>query len=306
MHIDRLGVHESVGAIFPPETLAEQLRSLDPDVTVVGDDVSAVDAVATFGHVEAFLDLEWVHCVRAGYDDFPVADYRDAGTALTNSSGIHGASVGETALGVMLSLARRLHTARDAQADREWAQPTWDEPFTLMDERLTVVGLGAVGRGIASRADGLGMRVAGVRRTPARPPHVREVYAPDELHEAVADARFVALATPLTEETAGMVDAAVFEAMREDAYLVNVARGGVVETDALVAAVEDGVIAGAALDAFETEPLPAASPLWDLDDVLITPHSGAMTRDYYRDVAALVRQNALHAAADEALVNRVV
>ncbi|GGL34640.1 phosphoglycerate dehydrogenase [Halarchaeum grantii] len=306
MHVDRIGVHESVRAVCPPEALAEHLRDLGADATVVGDDVSAVDAVAAFGHADAFLGLEWVHCVRAGYDEFPLDAYRESGTALTNSSGIHGAAVGETALGVMLSLARRLHTARDAQAEREWAQPAWDESFTLTDERLTVVGLGAVGRGLARRADGIGMRVDGVRRTPTPTPHTREIYTPDRLHDAVADARFVALAVPLTDDTAGMVDRSVFEAMRDDAYLVNVARGGVVETDALVAALDAGDIAGAGLDVFEREPLPEDSPLWEYEDVVVTPHSGALKRDYYRDVAALVRQNALHAAADEELVNRVV
>ncbi|WP_435098896.1 D-2-hydroxyacid dehydrogenase [Halarchaeum sp. P4] len=305
MDIDRLGIHESVSAVFPPETLAERLRSLDPAVTIVDDDVSDVDAVASFGHSDAFLGLEWVHCIRAGYDEFPVADYREAGTALTNSSGIHGAAVGETALGLMLSLARRLHTARDAQAAHEWDQPEWDEAFTLYDEPLTVVGLGAVGQGVARRADGIGMRVDGVRRTPTPTPHTREVYTPDRLHDAVADARFVALATPLTEETDGMVDRSVFEAMREDAYLVNVARGAVADEDALVEAVETGEIAGAGLDVFETEPLPEDSPLWDLEDVVITPHTGALKRDYYQDIADLVQQNVLHAAADEELVNRV-
>lgn len=306
MDIRRLGIHASVRELFPPATLADALDALDVDVRVVDDDVSRVDAVVAFGPADSFLDLSWVHCVRAGYDAFPLDDYRDAGVVLTNSSGIHGTAVGETALGSMLSLARRLHVARDAQRERSWSQPDWDEPFTLRDERLTVVGLGALGQGIARRADAFGMRVAGVRRKPVRPSHVRRVYTPDRLQQAVSDARFVALAVPLTDDTEGMVDASVLETMREDAFLVNVARGGVVDEPALVAALESGEIAGAALDVFATEPLPESSPLWEMDDVLVTPHVAAARRDYYRDVADLVRQNVTHADADEELVNRVV
>ncbi|GGM70213.1 D-2-hydroxyacid dehydrogenase (NADP+) [Halarchaeum rubridurum] len=305
MDIARLGVHESVGAVCPPAAFVEQLQDVDAAVSVVDEDVSAVDAVVTFGHADAFVGLDWVHCIRAGYDDFPVEAYRDAGTALTNSTGIHGASVGETTLGLMLSLARRLHEYRDAQTERTWTTPAWDAPFTLRDERLTVVGLGTLGRGIATRGDAIGMHVDGVRRTPARTPHVRTVYTPDRLHEAVADARFVAVAVPLTASTRGLIDADALAAMRDDAYLVNVARGAVVEEDALVTALETDALAGAALDVFETEPLPESSPLWDLDDVLVTPHAAPLDREYPTDVARLVRTNLRHAAADGALVNRV-
>ncbi|GAD52794.1 D-3-phosphoglycerate dehydrogenase [Halarchaeum acidiphilum MH1-52-1] len=270
------------------------------------DDVSDVDAVVTFEHADSFVGLAWVHCIRAGYDAFPLDTYRDAGTALTNSTGIHGAAVGETALGMMLSLARRLHDYRDAQREREWAPPTWDTPFTLRDERLTVVGLGTLGRGIARCADGIGMRVDGVRRTPTRTPHARTVYTPDRLHDAVADARFVAVATPLTEATRRLVDAGVFEAMRDDAYLVNVARGPVVDEDALIDALAAGELAGAGLDVFREEPLPASSPLWDLDDVLVTPHASSLHRAYHEDIADLVRANLRNRNAGADLLNRVV
>ncbi|GGL68954.1 D-2-hydroxyacid dehydrogenase [Halocalculus aciditolerans] len=307
MNIEHLGVHDSISAVFPPERLVDALASVDPNVSIVRDgEYDDIDAVVTFAHDDAYFgQVEWVHCARAGYDDFPVERFEETGTILTNSSGIHGASVGETAVGMMLSLARCLHVARDAQNRGEWSRPEWDRPFTLFDQRVTVVGLGTLGQGIARRADGLGMRVSGVRRTPARPPHVREVYTPVDLHDAIADAKFVALTTPLTEETAHMFGAEEFDVMRDDAYLVNVARGGVVDQDALVDALESGDIAGAGLDVFEEEPLPESSPLWEMDDVVVTPHVGAADRNYYQDIAALVRQNVLHASADEEFVNRV-
>ncbi len=206
----------------------------------------------------------------------------------------------------MLSFARRLHRYRDQQGDREWAWPDHDDPFTLDGASLCVVGLGTLGRGIAARADALGMDVTGVKRTPTPVDHVDEVHPARDLREAVADAKFVALAVPLTAETEGLVGERELAAMRDDAYLVNVARGGVVDQDALVDALESGGLAGAALDVFEAEPLPEDSVLWGMDEVIVTPHAAAANRDYPRRMAALVRENAQRLDAGDDLVNRVV
>ncbi|MGA9402252.1 D-2-hydroxyacid dehydrogenase [Haladaptatus sp.] len=311
MEISHLGVHESVRAIFPPAQLRDALSSVDPTVVVVGDDpdeLADCDALVTFAYRDSFLDadLEWIHSVQAGYDRFPLDEFEDAGIILTNSTGIHGTSVGETVLGTMLQLARRLHVYTRQQVDHEWNRPNWDEPFTLQGESLCVVGLGTLGQGIAKRADAIGMHVTGVRRSAESVPHVRTVYADDHLHEAISNARFVALATPLTAETEGLMAEAEFDAMRDDAYFINVARGPCADQDALVAALQDGSIAGGALDVFEEEPLPDESPLWDMDDVIITPHASAMEVDYYDHIAELVRENVQHIDADEQLTNRVV
>ncbi|ESS07447.1 MAG: phosphoglycerate dehydrogenase related dehydrogenase [uncultured archaeon A07HB70] len=308
---DTLGVHDSVDAVFPPAALRGLLAGDDAcEVRVVetGAALDGCDALVTFAYDEAFLaaGLSWIHSIQSGVDRFPFDDLRDHGVALTNSTGIHGESVGETVVGTMLMLARRLHAHRSRQERREWAWPAWDEPFTLRGESLCVVGLGTLGRGIATRADALGMDVSGVRRTPTPVAGVDRVYPATALDEAIADARFVALAVPLTDETAALIDAATLDAMRDDAYLVNVARGGVVDQSALVAALEDGSLAGAALDVFETEPLPEDSPLWEMEDVVVTPHAAAAGRDYVERVAALVRENRRRLGAGEALANRVV
>lgn len=308
MTLHRLLVHDSVGTAFPPDRLVDELSDLDVPVEITADDTdfSPGDGVVTFGPAEGFLGADWVHCIRAGYDEFDVDAYELAGTALTNSSGIHGTTVGEMVAGYMLSFARRLHVFRDAQAENEWRDLPYEEPFTLENERLCVVGLGTLGRGIAERADALGMDVVGVRRSEESVPGVREVYRPDELHEAIADARFVALATPLTPETEGLFGRDEFETMREDAYLVNVARGPIVDESALVDALDTGTVSGAALDVFEDEPLPEESPLWDHDEVIVTPHAGAQTSGYHRDIAALVRTNVQQVRNGGELVNRVV
>jgi len=308
MNVRKLGIHESVGTLFPPEKLAETLADVEPDVSVVGDDdLDGVDAVVTFDYSEAFLGaVDWVHVVLAGVDTFPVEVFERRGVVLTNSTGIHGTAVGETVAGMMLMFARRLHALVRNQVAHEWEQPGWAEPTTLRDQRLCVVGLGTLGRGIAAHADALGMKVTGVKRHPADVEGVREVYPPDELHEAIDDVDFVTLAVPLTDETEGLFGGPEFERMQTEAYLINVSRGPVVREDELVTALRDGDIAGAGLDVFETEPLPAESPLWDLPEVVVTPHCSALHRQYYRDVADLVRQNLVHLSAGEDMVNRVV
>ena len=304
----RIAVHESCEKVFPPSALVETLSDLGVPVEAVGDGETYGDgdAVVAFGPHPDFLDAEWVHCIRAGYDEFDLDAYAEAGVALTNSTGIHGDAVGETVAGYMLSFARRLHVFRDAQNDREWVDQPYEAAFTLAGETVCVVGLGTLGRGVVARANGLGMDVVGVRRSGDPVEGVREVYTPDGLHEAVADAAFVVIATPLTDETEGMVGEAAFAAMHDDARLINVARGAVVDQSALVAALESGEIAGAALDAFVEEPLPADSPLWAFEEVIVTPHRGAMTRTYHEDVAALVRENVRRLDAGEEMTNRVV
>jgi D-2-hydroxyacid dehydrogenase (NADP+) len=150
------------------------------------------------------------------------------------------------------------------------------------------------------------MDVVGVRRSGESVPGVRAVYAPDALHAAIEDARFVALATPLTDETRGLVGEPELRAMPDDAYLVNVARGAVVDGDALERALADEWVAGAMLDTFVEEPLPADSPLWDHEEVLVTPHSAAMTNRYHEDVADLLRRNVDRLRRGESMDNRVV
>ena len=301
----RILVHDSVAPVFDPGVLVDYLTSEGVSATT-DRPPAACDGVVAFDHDDAFLDAPWVHAITAGYDNYPVERYREAGVAFTNSTGIHGTSVGESVAGHCLTFARRLHRYRDRQRDRRWEREPYEAAFTLDGERACVVGLGTLGRGVATRLNALGMEVVGVRRTPAPVVGVDEVFTPDALHEAVADARFVVLTVPLTEATTGLVDAEVFATMREDAYLVNVARGEVVDQDALVAALDEGTVAGAALDALTPEPLPEDSPLWGFPEVLITPHCAALTNDYHEAVGDLVVANARRLDRGKSPVNRVV
>lgn len=303
----RLCVHESVDTKIPKEAFVDSFDNLSIPAELVNDDETydETDAVASFTPRSEFLDAAWVHVIRAGYDEFNTDAYGTANVPLTNSTGIHGATVGEIAVGYMLSLARLLHIYRDHQNGRDWYMPTYERPFTVEGKRLCVIGLGTLGEGIARRADALGMDVVGVRRSDVSVPGVSTIYDPEELHEAIEDARFVALAVPHTLTTEGLISTDEYETMRDDAYLINVARGPVVDESSLVTALESGTIAGAALDVFESEPLPEESPLWDLEEVIISPHKGSATNRYHLDIAALVKENVHRFQSGEDLKNRV-
>jgi len=305
--LERLCVHESVENVIPKEAFVAAFDDLSIPAELVGDDATyaATDAAVSYYPHDGLLDAAWTHCARAGYDDFDTEAYESRGVPLTNSTGIHAATVGEIALGYMLSLARCLHVYRDQQAETTWRDPPYERPFTLQNERLCVVGLGTIGGGIATRADALGMEVVGVRRSQEPVEGVAELYHPDDLGEAIADARFVALSVPHTPETEGLLGAAEFDLMRDDAYVVNVARGPVVDEAALVDALRRGEIAGAGLDVFETEPLPEDSPLWEMDEVIVSPHVASATNRYHLDIADLVRENVERFQSGEELRNRV-
>lgn len=305
--LEKLSVHESVENVIPPEAFVEAFDSLAVDVELIGDNGSYddTDAIATYVPQPAFLDAGWVHCIRAGYDEFDTAAYETAGVPLTNSTGIHDTTVSEIAIGYMLSLARLHHLYRDNQKQRHWHTPAYQRPFTVENERICVIGLGTIGRGIAERAAALGMDVVGVRQSDESVPGVSELFSPSMLHDAIDGARFVALAVPHTPETDGLIGDAEFDVMRDDGYLINVARGPLVDESALISALEDDTIAGAGLDVFETEPLPEDSRLWDFDDVIISPHKGSATNRYHLDIAELVIENFERYQTADTLRNRV-
>jgi D-2-hydroxyacid dehydrogenase (NADP+) len=306
----KLGIHESVGAVFPPAELERALDAGGVEAEAIGDDpiaLGACEGVVTLEHREYFFDaVDWVHSIQAGVERFSTAEFEAEGLTLTSSSGIHGDSVAESVLGYMTALARNLHAYRSAQERGEWITADWDRPFTLEGESVCVVGLGTIGQAVAERATWLGMDVWGVRRSPDPVPIVDEVYSGEDLHAALLDARFVVLAVPATPSTRRLIGPAELAAMREDAYLINVARGEIVVQDALVSALENGDLAGAALDVFQEEPLPEESPLWDMEEVIVTPHAAARTEEYYADVAEIVLDNVERRAEGRPLRNRVV
>ncbi|MEU8306978.1 D-2-hydroxyacid dehydrogenase [Actinomadura sp. NPDC048955] len=212
----------------------------------------------------------WVHIASAGVDRLLFPGLTHSDTIVTNSRGVFDEPIAEYVLGLVLAFAKDLHTTLRLQGERRWRHR---ETERVTGARALVVGTGPIGRAIGRRLSAAGLAVSGAGRT-ARDadPDLGVVHPMERLGEALAEADYVVLAAPLTPQTRKMIDAAALERMRPSARLVNVGRGGLVAEDDLVEALRAGRIAGAALDVFEDEPLPESSPLWDLPNVIVSPH----------------------------------
>jgi phosphoglycerate dehydrogenase-like enzyme len=255
--------------------------------------------------------LRFVQSASAGTDQYDREVLRAAGIRLASGQGINANAVSEHAIALILSILRRLPEARDNQAKRFWRGMMGD--FSRREDEaggktVLLVGLGRIGGRIARLCKALGMNVIGVRQNLAGGAEgADEVHSFRDVVSLVPRADFVVLACPLTEETRGLMGAAALAAMKPTAHLVNVARGRVVDEAALVATLQAGRIAGAALDVTADEPLPQDSPLWTMPNVLVTPHTGGETHQYEDNVLDFMLENIARLQRGEAaLVNQIV
>lgn len=254
--------------------------------------------------------LSFVQSASAGVNQYDQAAFRAGGVRLASAQGANEQAVSEHAIALILALARRIPEARDNQAKAFW-RPMQSNLATREDviggKTLVIIGLGRIGGRLAHLAKAFGMRVIGVRQNPASGANgADEVVATAGLLSCLGQADYVALTCPLTPETRNIIDARALAAMKPGSILVNVARGGcVVEAD-LLAALNSGHLAAAALDVTAEEPLPAASPLWAMPNVLVTPHTAGETRDYEDNVVALLIENVARLRGGEPLVNEIV
>lgn len=214
--------------------------------------------------------LRWIHSTAAGVDQLLYPEVLARDIIVTTSSGIHQPLV-EHVFAMLLALVRRLHIAIRNQQERKWdrARVVGGE---VRGMTMGVLGLGAIGAAVAEKAHAFAMRVVGTKRSPAPVPHVDRIYPPEALSEVLAASDVVVVALPLTDETRGLLGEAAFRAMKPSAILINIGRGPIVQEAALIRALQERWIGGAGLDVFEREPLPADSPLWGLENVIITPH----------------------------------
>lgn len=253
--------------------------------------------------------LRWVHSGAAGVRGSLTPEMRASDVVFTNSAGIHGPPVAETVIGYLLHFARGLDYAVRGQAVGRWEKDVFDAAAApireLSDSTVGIVGVGGIGREVAWRARRLGARVVGTRRRPEPVEGVEVLAGHDALDRLLEQSDYVVLTLPETEETTGLMDAAALARMREDAVLVNVSRGGLVEAAALVAALEAGTLRGAALDAFSIEPLPEGHPLWTAPRILVTPHTSAYTHRFWERESELLLDNLGRYRAGERLRNVV-
>jgi phosphoglycerate dehydrogenase-like enzyme len=254
--------------------------------------------------------LKWLHSTAAGVSQLMYPELRASGIAVTNASGVHTIPIAEHVLGLLLALARRFPSAFRHQAARRWGQQAiWDEPVRpreLRGQTLLLIGLGAIGIEVARLARGLGLRVLVVTRSGRTAVDPAERVAPaSELDALLPLADFVVLAAPETPETHHLINAARLGRMRPTAYLVNVARGSLVDEAALVAALRERRIAGAALDVAGEEPLPESSPLWTLENCFLTPHLSGASDQLWERQAELLLDNLDRWFSGRDLRNRV-
>lgn len=271
----------------------------DADALLVWD-FSAVGVAAA---LPAARRLRWIHISSAGVDRVLDDEIRRRDIIVTNSRGVLDETMAEYVLGLMLALVKDLRGTFERQARHEWEhRPT----YRLAGRRALIVGVGGIGRATAAMLHAVGVAVDGVGRTGREDdPPFGTVYDPAALHDVVGAYDFVVVAAPLTSQTRGMVDASVLAAMRPSAYLVNVGRGELVDEQALTTVLRSGGLAGAALDVFSTEPLPAGHELWTLPGVIVSPHMGGDYVGWRDDLWAVFVANLTRFCSGEPLQNVV-
>lgn len=223
--------------------------------------------------------------------------------AISSASGVHAVPLAEWSIFGLLAFAKGLPRLRRDAVARAWAHYPTSE---LRGQTLLVVGVGAIGLEVARLASAFGMRVIGVKRNlDAQLPDVDSLHPPEELRELVADAHAIVVTVPLTDETRGLIDRETIERMRDGAVFVNVGRGKVVDEDALIDALRSGKLAGAALDVTAKEPLPSESPLWELENVILSPHTAALSWHENERIVELFAENLRRYLRGDELLSRV-
>ena len=244
--------------------------------------------------------LGWVSVGGAGVDH--LAPWDPKRLTVTNASGIASDMMACYVLGGIIALSMRLPLFMKRQCRHQWQ---WEHVEEIAHRTLTILGLGHTGQAVARLAQSVGLKVVGTRARPVPTKHVDHVFSPNELYEALTLGDYVAVCVPLVENTRHLIDSHAIGAMKPGAYLIDVSRGGVVDQAALVEGLRNGKIGGAMLDVFEHEPLPAESPLWDLDNVIITPHSSSVYEGWERRAAEMFCDNLECWLAGTALTNVV-
>ncbi|WP_392535104.1 D-2-hydroxyacid dehydrogenase [Nostoc sp. C117] len=247
--------------------------------------------------------LRWQQSPSAGVNHILTPNFLQRDIILTNGAGVHAIPISEFVLAFMLYHAKNLRKLQALQDEHTWVRGVFLEE--LADATLLIIGTGNIGMAIASRAKAFGVRVWGSRRHPEPLPNFDKVVGVDEWRSLLPQADYVVIATPLTPETKSLIDEAALRSMRPSAYLINIARGAIVDETALVTALREGWIAGAGLDTVATEPLPAESPLWSLPNAFITPHCSALSPRLKKRIAELFIDNLKRYQTGQSLRNVV-
>lgn len=307
IHSDRAGLFaDRIQALFPAVklTVCDSYSSLADAIAVHRPDIVLSHKFENAPYPGRVLadapSVRWIHCGGTGVDHF--VPWEAGRVTITNSPGVASKVMSEYALGAIYALNLHLPRFMRLQQRREWTRGSVRQ---TEGGTVAVIGLGRIGRAICARARAAGLRVIGVRAREGEVEEADETMTVDRLHEALGLADHVIVIVPLLESTRGMMDAAAFARIKPGAFLVNLSRGGVVEETALLEALRSGRIGGAALDVFEQEPLPADSPFWDFDNVLVTPHSAGFVEGWESAVGDMFCDNLERWLEGRPLVNAV-
>ncbi|NGZ74843.1 D-2-hydroxyacid dehydrogenase [Saccharibacillus alkalitolerans] len=278
------------------EEQAEQIRDIAPDYELISattkevtpEQIREADILVGWNRKteEAALEsdrLKWVQAWSAGVDYFPMDRFEEKKVLLTNAGGVHAIPISEHIFAVLLAMTRNLHGNIRSQVRGKWDKGgTYGE---ASGQTMVIVGTGHIGRATAKLAKAFGMKTIGVRHSGRPEEYIDEMYKTDGLEQAFAQGDVIVNILPLTDETHHFFDKESFSRMKKGALFINVGRGPSVDTEALIEALDSGILSGAALDVFEQEPLPEDHPLWKREDLILTPHVAGNT-DHYEERAA--------------------
>jgi phosphoglycerate dehydrogenase-like enzyme len=318
-----------------PDALLDRLRAVSPQIEIdllpTGDasdfseeqlgEMEILYTRQALPEPEQVPNLRWIQFHWSGIDDFVDQSLLRSDLIVTTLSGAAVPQMTEFALTMMMALGHHLPTMMGDQREKAWADDKFTRfrPQELRGSTVGIVGYGNIGREIARVCQSLGAQVLATKRDlktldmsgyvleglgDAQAEIPERIYPPQALASMASECDFLVLTVPLTPETRGLVNAKVFESMKDSAYLIDVSRGGVVDQGALVEALREGVIAGAALDVYPVEPLPESSPLWELPNVILSPHVAGTSGQYLERAADLFAENLRRYVANEPLLNR--
>ena len=282
-----------------PESGEDLLEAVDEEVEVIFGGCNE-------GMMARAPNLRWVQSSSAGMDAFLTPALRDSDIVVTNAAGLYGPNVADQGFALLLGLVRGIHHFARRQENHRWDNRVPTPIIEIPGLTIGIVGMGGIGGFMANRAKGFDTHVIAVDafRTD-KPENVDELMPIDQLPDLMSRSDVVMIACPLTDETRGLINASNLALMKPTAYLINVARGPIVDQEALVEALENGTIAGAGLDVTEVEPLDKDSPLWDMDNVIITPHVAGVSQRRFPRLVEFFCNNLKNYLAGEPLANVV-
>lgn len=328
-NLNILFAYKSVDS-YPQHCLEEefltQIRAVSPGINISVADLSQVDNMEIrnedfekilseteiiFGHrlphdvVKRAPKLKWFQAMSAGVDMLLNDELRRSKVIITNMRGLASRSIAEMAFSMILTLAKKLRKCIRQQELHQWRQ---FGPASLSGKTIGIIGFGSIGKEVAKLAKAFDMRIVAADykyKSNARHRNLEKLYPPEKIDELLAESDFVVISVPLTEQTRGLISLEQMQIMKKSAYLINVARGPIIDENALIEALQQNLIAGAALDVFNTEPLPENSLLWDLPNLIITPHIAGYVENYHQKATSLFCENLRRYINGKRLINVV-